>query len=74
MFKVESGLPDSTSWWVVFAPLFVSDALNTYFCAIVLIRMYIEVSFIRGPTNMTICIYQIKYTSVQGATIWPKKL
>ena len=44
MFKVESGLPDSTSWWVVFAPLFVSDALNTYFCAIVLIRMYIEVS------------------------------
>ena len=40
---MESGLPDSTSWWVVFAPLFVSDALNTYFCAIVLIRMYIEV-------------------------------
>jgi len=43
--KVESGLPDSTSWWVVFAPLFVSDALNTYFCAIVLIRMYIEGSY-----------------------------
>ena len=51
MFKVESGLPDSTSWWVVFAPLFVSDALNTYFCAIVLIRMYIEVSLIRSSAE-----------------------
>ncbi len=32
------------SWWVVFSPLFVSDALNAYFCVIVFIRMYIDVS------------------------------
>jgi len=25
----------SVSWWVVFSPLFISDALNAYFCVIV---------------------------------------
>jgi len=30
------------SWWVTFTPLFVADALNAYFCTIVLIRMYLE--------------------------------
>jgi ribonuclease P/MRP protein subunit RPP20 len=29
-------------WWVIFSPLFTADALNAYFCTIVLIRMYIE--------------------------------
>lgn len=41
--KVEGILSAGTSWWVVFSPLFVSDALNGYFCVIVFIRMYIEV-------------------------------
>lgn len=30
------------SWWVVFSPLFIADGLNTYFCVIVFIRMYLE--------------------------------
>ncbi|XP_039280514.1 transmembrane protein 203 [Nilaparvata lugens] len=30
------------TWWIVFAPLFTADALNAYFCTIVLIRMYLE--------------------------------
>lgn len=30
------------SWWIVFSPLFISDALNAYFCVIVFIRMYLE--------------------------------
>jgi len=29
-------------WWVIFSPLFTADALNAYFCMIVLIRMYLE--------------------------------
>lgn len=40
--KVEGVL--AASWWIVFSPIFVSDAINSYFCSIVLIRMYIEVS------------------------------
>ncbi|XP_071451681.1 transmembrane protein 203-like [Hetaerina americana] len=28
--------------WLIFSPLFVADALNTYFCAIVFVRMYLE--------------------------------
>jgi len=35
----------SVSWWVVFSPLFISDALNAYFCVIVFIRMYLEGSY-----------------------------
>lgn len=30
------------SWWAIFTPLFVSDALNAYFCVIVFIRTYLE--------------------------------
>ena len=30
------------TWWQVFSPLFISDALNCYFCTIVWIRMYVE--------------------------------
>lgn len=33
---------DSLTWWQVFSPLFISDALNSYFCVIVFIRMYLE--------------------------------
>lgn len=36
MDKSDSG------WWLVFTPLFVADALNAYFCVIVLIRMYLD--------------------------------
>jgi hypothetical protein len=38
------GVVDVPSFWIVFAPLFVSDALNAYFCVIIFIRMYIDVS------------------------------
>lgn len=34
--------PSSYDWWIVFSPLFVADALCTYFNIIVLIRLYIE--------------------------------
>jgi len=30
------------TWWHVFAPLFISDAFNAYFCVVVFIRMYLE--------------------------------
>lgn len=32
----------SVSWWTVFIPLFVCDGLNSYFCAIIFIRMYLD--------------------------------
>ena len=35
----------AVSWLVVFSPLFISDALNAYFCVIVFIRMYLEGSY-----------------------------
>lgn len=41
VLRVETVLPD-LSWWVVLSPMFVADALNTYFCVIVLIRMYLD--------------------------------
>ena len=30
------------SWWMVFSPLFIGDALNAYFVATVFIRMYVD--------------------------------
>lgn len=36
------GITSILTWWHVFAPLFISDALNSYFCVIVFIRMYLE--------------------------------
>ncbi|CAB0031433.1 unnamed protein product [Trichogramma brassicae] len=33
---------ESSGWWIVFSPLFIADALNTYFCAIIFIRMHME--------------------------------
>ena len=42
-FKVENVVDsDTLTWWHVFSPLFISDALNSYFCVIVFIRMYLE--------------------------------
>lgn len=32
----------AVSWWLVLSPMFIADALNTYFCVIVLIRMYLD--------------------------------
>lgn len=37
-----STTPGSYDIWIVFSPLFVADALCTYFNVIVLIRLYIE--------------------------------
>ncbi|XP_068633460.1 transmembrane protein 203 [Battus philenor] len=35
----------NSAWWTIFAPLFVSDAMNAYFCCIVCIRMNYESSY-----------------------------
>ncbi len=40
---VDGGPLEETSWWWVYSPLFVSDAVNTYFCVIIFIRMQVEV-------------------------------
>lgn len=37
VLKYESVI--SISWWSVFAPLFIADGLNCYFCIIIFIRM-----------------------------------
>ncbi|KAL1116605.1 hypothetical protein AAG570_005077 [Ranatra chinensis] len=41
------GITDQSpdTWWIVFSPLFIADALNAYFCTIVLIRMYLEAMY-----------------------------
>ncbi|XP_031827061.1 transmembrane protein 203 [Nomia melanderi] len=31
-----------SGWWIVFSPLFIADGLNTYFCAIIFMRMHME--------------------------------
>lgn len=41
VLRVEGIMP-TLSWWVVMSPMFIADALNTYFCVIVLIRMYLD--------------------------------
>ncbi|KAL2727950.1 ribonuclease P protein subunit p20-like [Vespula maculifrons] len=33
---------EQAGWWVVFSPLFIADGFNTYFCAIIFIRMHME--------------------------------
>ena len=45
MFYVDLQGNADVSWWIVFSPLFISDALNAYFCVIVFIRMYLEGSY-----------------------------
>lgn len=47
--KVEGVLPASTSWFLVFAPLFISDGINAYFCIIVFIRQYLYQEFKNAP-------------------------
>ena len=42
--KIEGPLTE-VSWWIVFAPLFISDAFNAYFCTIVFIRQYLKQSY-----------------------------
>jgi hypothetical protein len=32
------------SWWLTFTPLFACDALNAYFCVIVLVRQYMALN------------------------------
>lgn len=41
VLRVEEVL-SSVSWWLVLSPMFIADALNTYFCVIVLIRRYLD--------------------------------
>jgi len=46
VLKVDGSLLSaSTSWFLVFSPLFVSDGLNSYFCIIVFIRQYLDRDF-----------------------------
>ncbi|XP_062515281.1 transmembrane protein 203-like [Corticium candelabrum] len=40
--KVDGVLSTSTSWWQVFSPLFISDAVTGYFTVIVFIRLYMS--------------------------------
>jgi len=47
--KVEQFFSDSTSWFVVFSPLFASDGINAYFCIIVFIRHYLYKEFNNAP-------------------------
>ena len=43
MLKVDAIIGDQwLSWWSVHSPLFVCDALLSYFCVIVFIRQYID--------------------------------
>ena len=49
VLKVEAVLPDSTSWFIVFAPLFSSDGINAYFCIIVFIRQYLYQELSNAP-------------------------
>ena len=44
--KAENLVGENLTWWIVFSPLFVSDAFNAYFCVIVFIRMYLEGNFL----------------------------
>lgn len=49
------------SWWVVFSPLFVGNALSAYFCIIGFIRMYLEGlrkhAFIRTIWSITLLLF-----------------
>lgn len=58
---------DQSDWWIVFSPLFIADALNTYFCSIIFIRMHMEgmikVGIARGIWSFVslILIFVFKY-------------
>lgn len=56
-----------SGWWVVFSPLFIADGLNTYFCAIVFIRMrmegFVKVAILRALWSLIslLLIFVFKY-------------
>jgi ribonuclease P/MRP protein subunit RPP20 len=57
----------NSSWWIVFSPLFVADGLNTYFCAIIFIRMHmggmIKVGILRALWSLIslLLVFVFKY-------------
>lgn len=56
-----------SGWWIVFSPLFVADGLNTYFCAIIFIRMHmggmLKDAILRGLWSLIslLLIFVFKY-------------
>jgi len=72
--KVEAAAFAGVSWWIIFSPLFVSDALNAYFCIIVFIRQYLKQSykaaFVRALWSllMLALLFIFKYLSCQLLT------
>jgi len=42
LLSIKMDSDSEMSWWLVFSPLFVGDALNAYFITTVFIRMYLE--------------------------------
>ncbi|XP_011496147.1 PREDICTED: transmembrane protein 203 [Ceratosolen solmsi marchali] len=58
---------DNSGWWIVFSPLFVADGLNTYFCAIIFIRMHmgsmIKVGILRALWSLIslLLVFVFKY-------------
>lgn len=44
VLKYDPTSESSINWWMIFFPLFTGDALNTYFCAIIFIRMLLQTS------------------------------
>lgn len=47
----------NSAWWTIFAPLFVSDAMNAYFCFIVCIRMSLDNSY-------KTCLYRVSWSII----------
>ncbi|XP_077290773.1 transmembrane protein 203 [Arctopsyche grandis] len=45
------------SWWVIFSPLFISDALNAYFCVIIFIRMSLY-------NSLKISLYRASWSAI----------
>lgn len=63
----EDYFTENADWWIVFSPLFIADCLNMYFCAIIFIRMHMEVmlkvALLRGSWSLTslLLIFVFKY-------------
>lgn len=53
--KIDSILTES--WWVIFSPLFISDALNAYFCVIIFIRMSLY-------NSLKISLYRASWSAI----------
>ena len=72
VLKIEGYLlPASVSWFLVFAPLFICDGLNAYFCIIVFIRQYLEsqfrVALLRALWSLFVIGTNDKYNTIQNA-------